>query len=99
MQVNDFVRCTYSEEPLYYTVGKIYQVADFDCDGDPILRDNEGWTSGVGCPLDGCVWKFEALQYDQQTIALLNLLEQSEQDVKAGRIMTREQLLNSLSKD
>lgn len=98
MKVGDRVRCTFSIDEIY-TVGLLYPILDFDTGGDPIIADNDGDGCIVGQPLDGVFWKFEVVDEDQQTDALIKLLEQSEEDVKSGRIMTRDQLMESLSKD
>lgn len=98
MKVGDRVRCTFSIDEIY-TVGLLYPILDFDTGGDPIIADNDGDGCIVGQPLDGVFWKFEVVDEQQETDALIKLLELSEEDVKSGRIMTRDQLMESLSKD
>lgn len=98
MKVGDRVRCTFSIDEIY-TVGLLYPILDFDTGGDPIIADNDGDGCIVGQPLDGVFWKFEVVDEQQETDALIKLLELSEEDVKSGRIMTRDQLIESLSKD
>lgn len=98
MKVGDRVRCTFSIDEIY-TVGLLYPILDFDKGGDPIIADNDGDGCIVGQPLDGVFWKFEVVDEREQTDALIKLLKQSEEDVKSGRIMTREQLMESLSKN
>ena len=98
MKVGDRVRCTFSIDEIY-TVGLLYPILDFDTGGDPIIADNDGDGCIVGQPLDGVFWKFEVVDEQEETDALIKLLELSEEDVKSGRIMTRDQLMESLSKD
>ena len=98
MKVGDRVRCTFSVDEIY-SVGLLYPILDFDTGGDPIIADNDGDGCIVGQPLDGVFWKFEVVDEQQETDALIKLLELSEEDVKSGRIMTRDQLIESLSKD
>lgn len=98
MKVGDYVRCVRSNSPKFYTVGCIYLILDFDFDGDPIFESNTGEIGGIGCPLDGLIWGFEVVDESDQTLELLEFLRLSEEDVKAGRVMTREQLLERLSK-
>ena len=99
MKVGDRLRCTRSEVPSHYTVGYLYTIKGFDCDGDPIMETNAGNDDHVGCPLKGVIWDFEPVDERAQTGALVKLLEMSEADVAAGRVMTREQVLERLEKD
>ena len=98
MKVGDRVRCTFSIDEIY-TVGLLYPILDFDTGGDPIIADNDGDGCIVGQPLDGVFWKFEVVDERGETEALLQLLQMSQKDVEEGRIMTRDQLIESLSKD
>lgn len=98
MKVGDRVRCTFSIDEIY-TVGLLYHILDFDTGGDPIIADNDGDGCIVGQPLDGVFWKFEVVDEREETEALLQLLQMSQKDVEEGRIMTRDQLMESLSKD
>lgn len=94
MKTGDYVCCTYSEDETY-TKGQLYPILGIDSDGDPIIEDNEGKGCWIGQPMDGCIWKFETVSYNPETMELLELLRNSEEDVKAGRILTREQLMES----
>lgn len=86
MKVGDRLRCTFSIDEIY-TVGLLYPILDFDTGGDPIIADN-----------DGVFWKFEVVDEQEETEALLQLLQMSQKDVEEGRIMSRDQLIESLSK-
>lgn len=98
MKVGDRVRCIFSIDEIY-TVGLLYPILDFDTGGDPIIADNDGDGCIVGQPLDGVFWKFEVVDEREETEALLQLLQMSQKDVEEGRIRTRDQLMESLSKD
>lgn len=99
MKIGDRLRCTRSEVPSHYTVGYLYTIVGFDSDGDPIMETNAGDDDHVGCPLNGVIWDFEPVDEQEQTEALIKLLEMSQADVEAGRTMTREQLMERLKED
>lgn len=98
MKVGDRLRCTYSKEEDF-TVGDLYVIDSFDIHGDPILVDNDGYTGSIGVIMDGNLWKFEPVNEEEQTQALVKILEMSQKDFEEGRVMTREQLMESLNKD
>lgn len=62
MKIGDRLRCNRSGVTEWFTEGNLYSIVGFDRDGDPLLIDNSGDTSGIGCPLDGGVWGFEEVQ-------------------------------------
>lgn len=64
-----------------------------------LLRDNHGDLDGIPIPMRGLIWDFEPVDEQAQTDALVKLLEMSEADVAAGRVMTCEQALERLKKD
>ena len=99
MKIGDRLRCTRSLVPSHYTVGYLYTITGFDSDGDPVMETNDGNNDHVGCPLNGVIWDFEPVDEQAQTEALVKLLEMSQADVEAGRVMTREQVLERLEKD
>ena len=97
MKIGDYLCCTRSSYPDHYTVGNLYEIVGFDKDGDPIMATDSGDIDHPGCPLNGFLWDFEPV--DAETDALIKLLEISEADVAAGRVMTRQQLLDTLNKE
>lgn len=98
MKIGDRVRCTFSTDETY-TQGYLYPILGFDNYDTPIIEDNDGEGCFIGQPLDGVLWRFELVDEQEQTEALLQLLQMSQKDVQEGRIMTREQLMERLNKD
>lgn len=98
MKVGGFVRCIRSQCPELYSVGSFYEVEGLARTG-MLLRDNYGDLDKIPIPMDGVVWTFEPVNQDDRVDALIKILEISQADAAAGRVMTREQLLDSLSKD
>lgn len=98
MKVGDRVRCIRSDSELLYSVGTLYEVEGLAGSG-MLLRDNQGDLDGIPIPMRGLIWDFEPVDEDEQTDALVKLLEISQADVAAGRVMTREQVLEKLDKE
>lgn len=92
MKVGDRVRCTFSTNETY-TQGYLYPILGFDNSGTPIIEDNDGDGSFIGQPLDGVSWRFELVDEQQQTEALLQLLQMSQKDVEEGRFIPARKLL------
>ena len=98
MKIGDRVRCTRSDSESLYSVGDLYEVEGLAGSG-MLLRDNHGDLDGIPIPMRGLIWDFEPVDEDEQTAALVKLLEISQADVAAGRVMTREQVLDKLDKE
>lgn len=98
MKVGDRVRCTFSIDEIY-TVGLLYPILDFDTGSDPIIADNDGDGCIVGQPLDGVFWKFEVVDEQEQTDALIKLVEISQAELEAGKGMTPEQVMERLTQE
>lgn len=84
MKIGSRVRCIRSDSESLYSVGML-------------LRDNQGDLDPIPIPMDGAIWGFEPVDEDEQTDALIKLLELSQADVAAGRVMTREEALEGLA--
>lgn len=98
MKVGDYVECVRSGDGSLYSVGNYYEVEGL-IGQNMLLRDDKGDLDDIPIPMQGGVWGFAPVQVSTETLSLLKLLKQSEEDVKSGRIMTRDQLMESLSKD
>lgn len=98
MWTGDYVECVRSSDSSLYSVGTYYEIEGF-IGQDMLLRDNKGRLVNIPIPMQGDVWGFAPVQVSTETLSLLKLLKQSEEDVKSGRIMTRVQIMESLSKD
>lgn len=98
MKIGDRVCCTFSTDETY-TQGYLYPILGFDKYGTPIIEDNDGEGCFIGQPLDGVLWQFELVDEEEQTKALIKLLEMSQKDFEEGRVMTREDVLERLNKD
>ena len=98
MKVGDRVRCIRSDSPDIFSKGDLYVIEGFAGSG-MLLRDNQGDLDGIPIPMSGYIWDFEPVDEDEQTDALIKLLEISQADVAAGRVMTREQVLEKLDKE
>lgn len=98
MKIGDRVKCIRSSSPKLYSVGDLYVIEGFAGTG-MLLRDNDGDLDPIPIPMDGAIWGFEPVDEEAQTVALMKLLRMSQQDFEEGRVMTREQVLDSLNKD
>ncbi len=98
MKIGERVRCIRSNSPTIYSLGDLYVIEGL-ARGGMLLRDNQGDLDPIPIPMDGAIWGFEPVDEDEQTDALIKLLEISQADVAAGRVMTREQLMERLNKD
>lgn len=110
VKAGDKVRCV--SKPGYndwLTVGAIYTIeagtGDVDLIfGDIIVEGGMNFVNDDGEMLfasgltGGAHGNFEVVT-DEQTEALMQLLELSEQDVREDRVMTREELIDNLNKD
>lgn len=99
MQIGDRVKCIRSESESLYSVGTIYEVEGLAGVGNMLLRDNHGDLDPVPIPMKGAIWDFEPVDEEEQTKALVKILEISQKDFEEGRVMTREQLMERLNKD
>lgn len=96
MKIGDRVRCTRSDSPTLYSVDTLYEIEGFSGPG-MLLRDNRGDLDAIPIPMNGAIWDFEPVDEEEQTEALIKLLELSQADVAAGRVMTREEALEGLA--
>lgn len=62
MEIGDKVRCIRTDGTMF-TQGKEYTVLNFDQDGDPNFKDDDGdYDPTCGYPLDGYFWAFELIE-------------------------------------
>lgn len=97
MKIGSRVRCIRSDSESLYSVGTLYEVEGLAGVNGMLLRDNQGDLDPIPIPMDGAIWGFEPVDEDEQTEALIKLLEISQADVAAGRVMTREEALEGLA--
>lgn len=96
MKIGDRVRCTRSDDSQLYSVDTLYVIEGFGY-GGMLLRDDMGDLDRIPIPMKGAFWDFEPVDEQEQTEALIKLLEISKADVAAGRVMTREEALEGLA--
>lgn len=97
MKIGDRVKCIRSSSESLYSVGTIYEVEGL-AGIAMLLRDNLGELDTVPIPMNGAIWGFEPVDQEAQIAALNELLSMSQKDFEEGRVMTREQALDSLNK-
>lgn len=99
MKVGNRVRCIRSDSPDIFSVGDLYEIEGLAGVDGMLLRDNQGDLDSIPIPMRGYIWDFEPVDEEEQTKALIKLLELSQADVAAGRVMTREEALEKLAKE